>query len=57
MIAWRLRCKYALMKKKRNFPDKETQMGSVAKSYMRKDFLYVEMRKYLTIYEEAVSHI
>ncbi len=33
-------------------------MGSVAKSYMRgKDFLiYEEMRKYLTIYEEAVSN-
>ncbi len=29
-------------------------MGSVAKSYMRKGFLiYDEMRKYLTIYEEA----
>ncbi len=33
-------------------------MGVVAKSYMRKDFLkYEEMRKYLVIYEEAVSHI
>ncbi len=35
-------------------------MGSVAKSYMRKGFLiYVceEMRKYLVIYEGAVSHI
>jgi hypothetical protein len=33
-------------------------MGSFAKSYMMKGFLiYVEMRKYLTIYEEAVSHI
>jgi hypothetical protein len=33
-------------------------MGSVAKSYMRKGFLiYEEMRKYLTKYEEAVSHI
>jgi hypothetical protein len=31
-------------------------MGSVAKSYMRKGFLiYEEMRKYLTIYDEAVS--
>jgi hypothetical protein len=30
-------------------------MGSVEKSYMWKGFLiYVEMRKYLTIYEEAV---
>jgi hypothetical protein len=37
---------------------KEIQMGSVAKSYMRKGFLiYEEMRKYLTIYEEAVGHI
>jgi hypothetical protein len=33
-------------------------MGSVAKSYMSKGYLiYEEMRKYLTIYEEAVSHI
>ncbi len=35
-------------------------MGSVAKSFMRKGFLihvHEEMRKYLTIYEEAVSHI
>jgi hypothetical protein len=31
---------------------KEIQMGSVAKSYMRKGFLiYEEMRKYLTKYE------
>jgi hypothetical protein len=37
---------------------KEIQMGSVAKSYMRKGFLiYEEMLKYLTIHEEAVSHI
>jgi hypothetical protein len=37
---------------------KEVQMGSGAKSYMRKDFLiYEEMHKYFTIYEEAVSHI
>jgi hypothetical protein len=34
----------------------EIPMGAVAKSYMRKGFLiYEEMRKYLTIYEEAVS--
>jgi hypothetical protein len=34
---------------------KEIQMGSGAKSYMRKGFLiYEEMRKYVTIYEEAV---
>jgi hypothetical protein len=33
-------------------------MGSVAKPYMTKDFLiYEEMRKYLIIYEEVVSHI
>ena len=37
---------------------KEFQMGAVAKSYMRKGFLInEEMRKYLVIYEEAVSHI
>jgi hypothetical protein len=37
---------------------KEIQMGSVAKSYMRKGFLiYEEMRKYLLIYEEADSHM
>ncbi len=37
---------------------KEIQMGSVAKSYMGKGFLiYEEMPKYLTIYEEFVSHI
>jgi hypothetical protein len=36
---------------------KEIQMVSGAKSYMSKGFLiYEEMRKYLTIYEEAVSH-
>jgi hypothetical protein len=33
-------------------------MGADAESYMRKGFLiYEEIRKYLTIYEEAVSHI
>ncbi len=36
----------------------EIQSGAVAKSYMRKGFLiYEEMRKYIPIYEEAVSHI
>ncbi len=39
---------------------KEIQKGAVAKSYctyMRKGFLiYGEMRKYLVIYEEPVSH-
>jgi hypothetical protein len=33
-------------------------MEAVAKSHMRKGFLiYEEMRKYLVIYEAAVSHI
>jgi hypothetical protein len=33
-------------------------MGAVAKSYLRKGLLiYEEMRKYLVINEEAVSHI
>jgi hypothetical protein len=33
-------------------------MGAVEKSYMWKVFLiYEEMRKYLVIYEEVVSHI
>ncbi len=37
---------------------KDIQSDAVAKSYMRKDFLvYEEMRKYLPIYEETVSHI
>ncbi len=37
---------------------KEIEMGSVAKSYMKKGFpICEEMRKYLTLYEEAVSHI
>ncbi len=39
---------------------KEIQNGAVAKSYMRKGFLfliYKEKRKYLIIYDEAVSHI
>ncbi len=36
----------------------EIQMGSGAKSYMRKGFLtWEDMHKYLTIYEEAVSHL
>jgi hypothetical protein len=35
---------------------KEIQMGSVAKSNIGEVFLiYEEVRKYLTIYEEAVS--
>jgi hypothetical protein len=37
---------------------KEIQNEAVAKSYMRKGFLiYEEMGKYLTIYEDAVSHV
>ncbi len=37
---------------------KEIHSGSGAKSNLRKGFLkYEEMRKYLTKYEEAVSHI
>ncbi len=37
---------------------KEIQMGSGAKSFIRKGFLtYEEMRKYFPIYKEAVSHI
>ncbi len=33
-------------------------MGSGAKSYIKKGFLiYEEMRKHLTIHEEAVSHM
>jgi hypothetical protein len=37
---------------------KKFRNGAVAKSYMREGFLiYEEIRKYLTIYEEAVSYI
>jgi hypothetical protein len=33
-------------------------MGAVAKSYMRKGFLiYEEVRTYLVIHEETVSHV
>ncbi len=47
-----------IKKKKIFFIDKEVQNGAVAKSYMRKGFqIYEKMRKYITIYEEAVSHI
>ncbi len=48
-----------LIKKKKCFLIyKEIQSGSGAKSYMRKGFIiYEEMRKYLVIYGEAVSHI
>jgi hypothetical protein len=39
---------------------KEINMGSGAKTYMRRGFLiliYEEMREYLVIYEKAVTHI
>jgi hypothetical protein len=37
---------------------REIQSGPGAKSYLRNGFpIYEEMCKYLTIYEEAVSHI
>ncbi len=37
---------------------KEILKGAVAKSFVRKVFLiYVEMRKFLVIYEEAISYI
>jgi hypothetical protein len=52
--------KRTLIKKQRKFSSyiRKLQMGSVAKSYMRKGFLiYEEMRKYVTIYEEVISHI
>jgi hypothetical protein len=42
---------YTDKKEKKLFP----HMGSVAKSYVRKSvLLYEEMRKYLSIYEEAL---
>ncbi len=38
--------------------DKEVQNGAGSKSYMRKGILiYIETRKYLLVYEKAVSHI
>jgi hypothetical protein len=48
-----------LIKKKRKFSSyKRNSEGAVAKSYTRKGFLiYEEMRKYLVMYEDAVSHI
>jgi hypothetical protein len=49
-----------IKKKKKFFPHilyKEIQMGSGAKSYIRKNFLiYEEMHKYFTI-KEVVSNI
>jgi hypothetical protein len=55
---WRIACPLFYTDKKENKISliyREIQMGAVAKSYMRKGFLiYEEMRKYLTIYEEAV---
>jgi hypothetical protein len=50
--------KYTDKEKKIFFIYQEIQMGAVAKAHMRKGFLiYEEMRKYLVIYVEAVSHI
>ncbi len=47
---------YTDNKIKWNFP--HIYMGAVAKSYKRQGFkIYEEMRKYIVIYEEAVSHI
>jgi hypothetical protein len=52
-----------LITKKTNFSSYRgiRKLGSAAKSYMRKGFLihtvHEEMRKYLTKYEEDVSHI
>jgi hypothetical protein len=50
---------YAAKNEQKIFPiSKEIQKVSDAKSYMRKSFLiYEEMRKYLAIHEEDVSHI
>jgi hypothetical protein len=55
---WFLR-EYTDKKEKKIFSiNRENQSGAVAKSYMRKGLLiYHEMRKFLVIYEEAVSHI
>jgi hypothetical protein len=47
-----------IKKENKIFPIYKDIQGSVAKTYMRKGFLiYEKMRKYLTKYEEAVSHI
>ncbi len=47
---------YTAKKEKKIY--KEIQEGSGAQSHMRKGFLkYEGMRKYLVIYEEAISHI
>jgi hypothetical protein len=45
-------------KENKIFLMKEVYMGLGAKLYMRKSFLmYEEIRKFFTLYEEAVSHI
>ncbi len=44
-------------RKKLSLICKEIQKGSVAKSYLIIEEGLPKMRKYLTIYEEAVSHI
>jgi hypothetical protein len=51
---------YTLLKKKIKFSSfiRKFRNGAVAKSYMREGFLmYEEIRKYLTIYKEAVRNI
>ncbi len=48
----------ALIKKKTKYFSYKEITGAVAKSYVRHGFLiYEEMRKYLVIFEEAVSYI
>ncbi len=52
-------CRYTYKKENKIFLIyKEIQMGSGAKSYMRKGFLiYEEMHKFFPIYKDAVNHI
>jgi hypothetical protein len=54
-----IRCLFTVIKGNKIFlVYKEIQMGSVAKSYMRKGFLmYEETHRYLVMYDEAFSHI
>ncbi len=57
---WRTNQNYTLLKKKMKFSSyiRNFWNKAVAKSYMREGFLiYVEIRKYLTIYEEATTYI
>ncbi len=57
--AWKTKISYTDKKEKEIFLIfKEIQMGSVAKSYVRKGFLdYEEIRIYLIKYGEAISHM